>query len=175
MKICILDGIIVCSLENRNSEFLSETSGCFDDFHEYNLKLRTDDFRTEFNSLKTIIIAADKHGIEVSKAVRKIYHLYSEWQGNIEREREEQRRIEAIEAEERKKREEWLSLQKNGCRGCENCRAISLDDDYKCLASGDMLPVENRPGYEGLTYHLFNLKPFPTDGCPYRYETNLQA
>lgn len=168
MKIFILDGIVVCSLDNKNGAFLSETSGCFDDFYKHNLKLRSDSFIAEYRSLQTILTAADKHGIEISEEVEETYCLLDERQRNIERGLEEQRRI---EAEAKEKRQKWVRLQKNGCKGCMNCRATGFDDDYKCLASGDELPIKDCPGFDGINHYLFNLKPFPTQKCPYKYES----
>ena len=167
MKIFILDGIIVCNLDDKNGAFLSETSGCFDDFYKHNLKLRSGDFNTEFERLSRILIAADKYGIEVSEEVEEAYRVMSERQRTIQQGLEEQRRI---EAEAKHKCEQWERLQKNGCKGCKNCRPTGYDDDYKCLASGDELEVKNSPGYVGLIYKLFNYIPFPTDRCPYKCE-----
>lgn len=167
MKIFILDGIIVCSLDDKNGAFLSETSECFDGFYKHNLKLRSGDFYTEYENLKKILISADKHRIEVSEEVEEAYREMSERRRTIQQGFEEQRRL---EAEEEQKREQWKRFQKNGCKGCSNCRPTGFDDDWKCTASGDDLTVKNCPGYEGLIYKLFNYIPFPTDKCPYKYE-----
>lgn len=165
MKLFVLDKFIVCSLEDKNGAFLSETAGCFKDFYRHNLKLCNDDFYSELDCLTQVIFAAERHGIEIAEEVREAYRSMSERKSAIEKGLEEQRRI---EAETKQREERWERLQKQGCKGCTNCYPTGFDDDWKCSATGGRLEVKNSPGLIGSTYALFNYKPFPTDNCPYK-------
>lgn len=94
----------------------------------------------------------------------------------LERYKAENDRAEAARAaevaalrERQAKAAKWKLIKSHGCRGCPKLVQTG-DDDYVCKATGELLPIENKPQYYEGVYYLFNYEPFPCDGCAFKYE-----
>lgn len=163
MKLEIKDGIVVCSLENKNHDFLYDCYGAFDGYYKYGyLKLaeptgsgEDDRVLRYLEHLETVIGNAGRYGVEVTDEVTALWRTY---QTNAEVIQQRYREQDA----EYSRRVEWQKRKKNGCEGCQNlCR---WNDDFICWKTKDVLPTENKPrnGF------LFNYVAFPSDNCPHK-------
>ena len=178
MRLSIDSGNVVCSLDNKNSEFLSACSGwgLWDGYFHGQLKMQWDkleeshdpDYALEKNAqrLKKILSNARNYGIEIDVAVHAFNdELQSAWEG-IKAKRE------ALMLEEQL-REDWARLCRNGCGKCKN---LTYDIDLPiCKKTGEILEEKNVQKYMGGVLHLFNLEPFPSDTCPFNVNVKKGA
>lgn len=162
MKLSVEDGIVVCSLENKSSAFLSDVAGVFKEFYRGKLKMKPPDpeifeeeserLCVELLRLGWIIDSAVGHGIEIDPAV---YEKESEIKKLCDKYAPSPEPI--IEPSEYEKK------CKYGCKGCRYLKR--WNDDHVCTATGDILSEKNVPGYDGFVYQLFNYVPFPNENC----------
>lgn len=185
MKLYVKDGHVLCGyaengktfkenyrlandgMVHKDKDFLSECSHscgeCFIGFYGNALKLdKTGNPIYDYNLLHDVIAIAEDYGVQVEDEVYDALNDY-ETAARAEQDKINEEREASRLAEERRRR--WESVKCNGCIDCANCRMVG-DDDYVCRETGDDLPIKNCPGYVGVTYYLFNYKPFPTDSCP---------
>ncbi len=169
MKLSIDGGTVVCSIENKNRDFLSACQGLLDGWLHGKLKMvwddarkyRSPDYAVEENCerLKELLTAAKKHGIESDEAVGLKYAELTKAVEEIKARRKAQK-----EAQERE--EKWSRLCAGGCGFCSYKRRV--EDDFKCIATGDYLQEKNVPGNIRGVYVLFNYEAFPSENCPYK-------
>lgn len=168
MKISIDNGAVVCSLEDKNREFLSACAGLFDGFLNGKLKMRWEnpeewyepDGAIEFNALrlKNILINANMHGIEVDS---EVHAFYSELQAKVAAIKARER----AEEENRKAQEKWQYLCRDGCGGCKQ---LTYDIDLPiCKETGEILKDKPVPKDIGGVRYLFNMEAFPSEDCPF--------
>ena len=169
MKLSIDGGAVVCSLENKNSAFLSACHGILDGWLHGKLKMvwddvskyKSPDYAVEENCerLGELLKSAEKYGVEWDETVALKYaELTSEVQ-------EIKARRQALkEAQERE--EKWARLCTRGCGSCGYKRRI--EDDFKCLATGEYLQEKNVSGINRGMHILFNYVAFPSENCPYK-------
>ena len=194
MKIYLKNGNVLCgygdngetfkesywhsNAENNGKEkaFLSalryEMGNCFNGFYENALRLcKTGNPIDDYNLLQGLIMTAENRHIEIDS---EVYEFLKEYEELATAEAEKIKEARRQEEEERHLQQQWERIKRDGCMQCANCR-ITGDDDYVCRETGDDLPTKNCPGYVGMTYYLFNFKPFPTDSCPLRYQKNKET
>ena len=168
MKISIDNGSVVCSLENKNGEFLSVCTGLFDGFLKGKLKMRWEDpakwyepdGAMELNAvnLNDILRNAKIHGIEVDAAVEEFNAVLQAKLSHI-------RACERAEEEYRRAQEKWAYKCKNGCG---KCHELTYDIDLPiCKQTGEILKEKNIPKDISGVRYLFNLEPFPSEDCPF--------
>ena len=180
MKLEMIKGKVACSLENKDHDFLSDCTGCFNGFTGYGyLKMNyaarlTEEWsvRENYKTLKTILFYADLHGIEADDEVKAQLEL---WRERIEEwDRQARERSAKYVAMEK-----WRRLKERGCGRCKHCRSTGYEDDYVCDVSGEFLPIKNigmadKEADATMQYCinvLYCMAPFPTDGCLYKTET----
>lgn len=168
MKISLDSGTVVCSLENKNSEFLSTCTGLFDGFLNGNLKMRWEnqeewyepDGAMECNAetLKYILIYAKVYGIEVDVTVEEFNTVLQVKSSEI-------KARERAEEEYQKAQEIW---QNKCCNGCGKCKELAYNIDLPiCKQTGEILKEKNVQKHIGGVLRLFNFEPFPSENCPF--------
>ena len=172
MRISIENDKIVCSLEEKNEDFLYDCYYSFEGFLNGKLKMKEADrgnswaypevpFEQDAERLDRIIKYALRHGVEVEDSV---HARNAEWQEQVQANKEKRRK----EAEEQARKEKWERLKARGCRGCE-CLCYDIDQP-KCKATGEELSEKNGEEYDGEKniHYFFSLRPFPSANCPCR-------
>lgn len=169
MKLLIEQGNVVCTLENKNHDFLHDCYPRFTSYQGDKLKMHESGIESDYARLKTIVGYAERHGVEVSEEVR-------ERLSQLKQRAEEAEEKRYLEEERRKKQRHWEELKKNGCGRCEHCRATGFEDEYICEAANCELEVENRSvyDYKRQINYLFVLTPMPTKECPYNTERRVE-
>ncbi len=166
MKLSIESGTVVCSLEDKNKDFLYACYPIFNNgYKNGKLFLREGLIESMYWQLKKAVANAEAYGVEITEAVRERFKDLKD-----QYEAENMKRL-AEEARERKERH-WLDLKENGCGNCKLCQRLwDGEDDYVCLAGEKpiTLDIANRPKYDYIhrVYLLFNYVPLPTESCPY--------
>lgn len=174
MKITMEAGAVVCSLEEKNSNFLSACGDIFDGFQNGKLKLfiglskdETEVITAELNygQVKELLRAADRYSIPVDAAVRE----YAERLESIYRERQARKRA---REELNRQRQRYELLCAKGCGGCPDlCYDIDLPI---CKKTGEILKEENKPKYIGGVLRLFNLVAVPSENCPFNISNDKE-
>ena len=170
MKLLVENDVVVCSLENKNSEFLSACAGLFDGFYNDKLKMYWDDAKrwnipdeaaaAKWNTqrLSEIIRNAKRYKVEIDDRVEQFLCQLQ----TLSKELEVRNR--ALQ-EEQELRDKWARLCANGCGKCQN---LVYDIDLPiCKPTGEILEEKNVQKYIGGVLHLFNLEPFPSENCPF--------
>lgn len=176
MKLSVEHGEVVCSLDNKNGEFLWACTGLFDGFLNGKLKMYKDkpeewahpEAAVKYNAkrLEEILRNARKYGVEAEESV-EVYN--SELQALA---REIEARERALK-EEQALQEKWLRLCKNGCGRCRN---LAYDVDLPiCKRTGEILKEKNAERYVGGVLHLFNPEPFPSEDCPFNINKKTRS
>lgn len=175
MKLTMQSSTVVCSMENKNSDFLSCCSGAFDGFENGKLKMLYDEpskyddaaHAAEWNMwrLKDIIRYASRYKVEVDEAVVE----YCEYLERLYCEYDAQKRKKEEEAQ---KRDKWKRLCANGCKGCDNL-AYYVDIPI-CKITGEALKERNVQEYTDGVLRLFNSVPFPSESCPFNINKNKE-
>lgn len=126
----------------------------------------TGNITDDYNNLCLAFYNFKHDNVKISESVMEVLERYK-----TESDKAEAARAAEVAAlrERQAKAAKWKLIQKHGCRGCAMLRQTS-DDDYVCKATGEMLPIENKPQYYEGVYYLFNYEPFPCDGCAFKYE-----
>lgn len=165
MRISMDNGSVVCSLENKNKDFLVFTSYAFDGFLNGKLKMRRDNSEEYFEPegaikmdalrLQNILICAMKYGVDIESDVEEFYYkLQSEINAYARGEEEHM-----------KAQDKWDGKCRCGCGKCED---VAYDIDLPiCKQTGEILQEKNVEKYIGGVLHLFNLEPFPSEDCPF--------
>lgn len=166
MRISVEDGIVVCSLENKKSGFISAAYDYFKGFYNNKLKIHVDvstdadetaRAEKEFWTMISIEILAAKYNVSIDSTFyerKKLLKPFVEAAALARRN------------EESRKRQHWELLCKYGCGSCKKLRMDG--DDHRCAASGDLLEDKNVPKYIGTVHYLFNYEAFPSDNCPFK-------
>lgn len=168
MKLTINNGIIVCTLEDKNSDFLRACTGMFDGYLNGNLKLYSEnaeewldpDNAVELNAnqVKRLLINAKLYGIEVDKHVNELSE-------NLQLQTEKIRIKRQTIKEEQKRKEFWERLCKNGC---DDCPRLAYDVDTPiCKQTGEILKEKNLQEYIGGVLYLFKFVAVPSEACPF--------
>lgn len=171
MKLLIEQGNVVCTLENKNHDFLHDCHPRFSGYQGDKLKMYESGTESDYARLKTIVGYAERHGVEVSEGVYKRLAELKEASEKIEQER--------IRTEKEKRREKfWEKLSTEGCGNCPYKKAIAWEDDgyvHKCRVTGEELRKENKPTYgaDGI-YYLFHWVTMPSGKCPYKVERRAE-
>lgn len=178
MTISLEDGIVVCSLEDKDSKsvFLSDTYECFKGYYNHKLRInplygddRADrlifEVKAEIRLIDMLLFYADFWGVEVDEAVRTEFAERLSVLNAILSAEEERLQN---ERQEREKVKLWEDKCKNGCGKCKY-RKRGYDDNF-CKASGSLELLEEKqvPKYTNGIHYLFNYEPFPSENCPYR-------
>lgn len=167
MRVQMKDGIVVCSLEGKNHDYLSECSNLWNGYYgEGYLKIHRfvcprnhdQEIMAFYQTLDAILRISEIYGVEIDD---EVYDLFADYRRAAEKISEKRSR----EDEDYSKREYWQRLQKNGCGSCRYL--YRQDDDYICLYSGRLLEERELRG-NGENF-LKNVA-FPTDDCPYQAE-----
>lgn len=171
MKLLFEQGRVVCTLENKNHNFLHDCYLLFDGFQNDRLKMHESGAESNYKRLKALISHAEHYGVEVTEGVYKRLAELKEASEKIEQER--------IKTEKEKRREKfWEKLSTEGCGNCPYKKAIAWEDDgyvHKCRVTGEELRKENKPTYgaDGI-YYLFHLVTMPSEKCPYKVERRAE-
>lgn len=114
--------------------------------------------------LYRIFLYAKTYGIEVDESVQTFFDIDLKEAERLEAEEWERQHQEEI------RKWTWERKKKDGCLGCQNCKVVGDDNESVCAATGDDLEQRNCPEYDykNMVYRVFNLKPFPSEKCPYR-------
>lgn len=175
MRLSLDNGTVVCSLENKNAEFLHACFGIFDGFLNGKLKIAWEDSKawTEpdtaqlYNAkrLAELLRQSQIYGIVIDDAVKGFNTaLQSVADAIIARRRA------AVEEREQIKR--WERLCANGCG---ECRYLTYDLDLTiCKKTGTILEEKNIQKYIGGVLRLFNFEPFPSKECPFNINKNKE-
>ena len=170
MKLSIDSGTVVCSLNNKNSEFLSACAGwgIWDGYLNGKLKMRLDkpeksldpDYARETNAqrIKTLLLKAHSYGIETDECV-------IEFNEQLQSIAEDVKARQRAREEEQKQREHWERLCRSGCGKCEYLTYYI--DVPICEKTGTELEEKNVQKFKGGVLHLFNFEPFPSENCPF--------
>ena len=171
MKIYVKNNRIVCSLENKNSNFWYGAEYKYFvggvrydtryalvrsmDYQYKTLREASDDLKTLTDMLRD----AERHNIEIDEAVY-------EWRKRLQSKVSELLVIDQAAKDKIKRREQWELKCKHGCGRCPNlCYYV---DDPICKATGKSLETKNEPCYnvdDGI-YYMFNFVPYPSEDCP---------
>lgn len=156
MKLTMDSGIVTCSLENKNSAFLSVCTGMFEGFLNGKLKLNLSGYEEcDSEMLRALMGNAYQYGVEVSDEVEK-------YLDRIAADVYERRRV--LE-EERENARKWERLCKRGCGSCPHLKYII--DAPKCEQTGEYLEEKNVPNDVNGVMQLFRFVAFPSENCPF--------
>lgn len=163
MKVFMENDKVVCSLDDKNKQFLRDCYLIFDGFQNGHLKMRESGIETDYKRLKAIVTNAYIDGVEVSDEV-------TERLNTLKAQAEEAYMNRRREEERRKRQSTYEYKCKNGC-DCKQMEAIDWESDgyiYRCKATGKVLEKKNIPTYgpDGV-YYLFNWVSVPSEDCPY--------
>ena len=99
MKLLIEQGNVVCTLENKNHDFLHDCHPRFSGYQGDKLKMYESGTESDYARLKTIVGYAEHYGVEVIEEVYKRLAELKEASEKIEQER--------IRTEKEKRREKF--------------------------------------------------------------------
>lgn len=159
MKLTMDSGTVTCSLEEKNSAFLSACAGMFEGYLNGKLKINLFDgneaSEANVNLLRTLIGIACRYGIEIAEEVNEYYERLNTLA--YERRR-------ALE-EEKERAEKWERLCKHGCGNCPHLYYVI--DVPKCKETGEKLEEKNVPKAVDGVMQLFRFVAFPSENCPF--------
>ncbi len=186
MRISVEDGIVVCSIEDKNRKFLAETSGCFNGFYHNKLRLamfvsentsEIERIREEFGTLRRLLYLVKHYGgentvledgnLRTEKAVEvdaAVYERLEDLSAVIAVDDSKK----SLEREAKKRRELWESRCRDGCDGCEYLRRDN--DDRLCAVTKELLEEKNVSKNIGSVHYMFNYVAFPSEKCPFKVE-----
>lgn len=180
MKISVEDGIILCSIDDKERKwrFMTEANWCFKGFYKNKLKIISlfgddtpdrdiKDVIREEHLISRLLFLAKQYDVEITDEARAILSgRRAALNALIEEERAAQLAREHTLREEQEYIKLWEEKCKNGCGKCPY-RKRGFEDNY-CKASGDLLEEKNVPGYVNRVHYLFKYEPFPNGNCVYK-------
>lgn len=175
MRLSLDNGTVVCSLENKNAEFLHACFGIFDGFLNGKLKIAWEDSKAwaepdtaqlyNAKRLEELLRQSQIYGIVIDDAVKGFNTALQSVADSIIA-----RRHAAVEEREQIKR--WERLCANGCG---ECRYLIYDMDLPiCKKTWTNLEEKNIQKYIGGVLRLFNFEPFPSKECPFNINKNKE-
>lgn len=163
-------GMIVCEGVDRDTSFWLMVRDCFafdgrsgiwyaaiePVYHEYKC---LEDVVTPYERLRTIVREASRSFVPMQDGV--IQRLYDmEWSYfKFVLQRAIARRLHAAQTV-------YDAKSRSGCGECRH--VVQRVDEFFCEKTGKRLVCRNMPVDRGGVRYLFNLTPFPTDGCAYK-------
>lgn len=177
MKISVEDGVVVCSLEDKDDVFLSISHGCFKGYYNGKLKIAVsagqemespDFIAEEIKLIQSILYFFYKRYLFVNMEEDAIYGRLKALRQALDK-LKEPTRLELQRLKETEDcKERWKQLCEKGCGKCPY-RKRSYEDNY-CNASGklELLDEKNVPDYVNGVHYLFKYEPFPSVNCIYK-------
>ncbi len=175
MKIGVDDGVVVCSLEDKDDVFLSISHGCFKGYYNGKLKIAVsagqemespDLIAEEIKLIQSILYFFYKRYLFVDMEEDAIYGRLKALRQALD-ELKEPTRLELQRLKETEAcKERWKQLCEKGCGNCQFKRRCG--DDRHCAVSGDLLEEKYEPKYINGVHYLFNYEAYPTDNCPFK-------
>ena len=168
MKISVEDGVVVCSLEDKNKSFMARAWDCFDGFYNGKLRIhlyiRPEDSQTarikeEIRMMNRISVYADRFGVDLDSTFLERKELLKTFA-----EADRLKRLE--EQREQARHDKWDKLCAKGCGDCKYL--INCGDDHYCRAGGDLLDEKNMPAVINGVHYMFNWQAFPSKNCLYK-------
>ena len=175
MKISVEDGIVVCSLEDKDEVFLSISHGCFKGYYNDKLKIAMSagqEMETpeiidgEIKLIQSIMYYRNKRFLHVQMDEVAVYGRLKALRQALDKLNE----LARLELQRQKDAEEsrafWQKLCEKGCGDCKHKKRCG--DDQRCAISGDLLEEKHEPKYINGVHYLFNYEAYPTDNCPFK-------
>lgn len=182
MKISVEDGIIVCSIEDKERKwrFMTEANWCFKGFYKNKLRIISlfgddkpdrdfEDVKLEERLISRLLFLAEKYDVEING---EAYALLTDRRAVLSSIIEEERAAKLARERAIREEQERVKLWQEKCeKGCGKCpyRKRGYEDNY-CAASGklELLDEKNVPGYVNGIHYLFKYEPFPSENCVYK-------
>ena len=163
-------GMIVCEGADRDTSFWLMVRDCFafdgssgiwyaeiePVYHEYKC---LEDVVTPYERLRTIVREASRSFVPMQDGVIQRLHEMEEAYFRFVLQRTIARRLHAAQTV-------YDAKSRSGCGDCHH--VVQRVDEFFCEKTGRRLECRNMPVDRGGVRYLFNLTPFPTDGCVYK-------
>ena len=164
MKLYVKDGKVMFDYEGEQSDMFTYDSFGFRYLGKGKREFtETGDPNDDWQQLSAAVQRCEYAPVDIDE---EIYTFMAEYKRKRDEFIAECMARRKAEEEVRRRTEEWELRKRRGCRGCSELRCVGADD-YICRHTGAELDIENKPGYCGMVYVLFNYEPRPCEGCKY--------